>query len=66
MFETRPIQVLKGMLLQGHLYQASFPQVQFQMFAPNANKQCILVYEQEDEQQHVFFNIKRVWAYLAA
>ena len=54
------------MFLQGHLYQASFPQVQFQMFAPNANKQCILIYEQEDEQQHVFFNIKRVWAYLAA
>ena len=43
------------MFLQGHLYQASFPQVQFQMFAPNAKKQCILVYKQEDKQQHVFF-----------
>ena len=38
MFETRPIQVLKQIFLQGHLYQASFPQVQFQMFAPNAKK----------------------------
>ena len=39
------------MFLQGHLYQASFPQVKFQMPAPYANTQCILVYK----QQHVYF-----------
>ena len=38
--ETRPIQV-KRMFLQGHLYQASFPQLMFQIPAPNANNQCI-------------------------
>ena len=42
---------MKGMFLQGHLYQASFPQVKFQMPAPNANKQCILV----NNQQHCYF-----------
>ena len=41
MLETRPIQVIKQMFLQGHLYQASFPQLKFQIPAPNANKQCI-------------------------
>ena len=41
MFETRPIQFIKRMFLQGHLYQASFPQLKFQIPAPNANKQCI-------------------------
>ena len=39
------------MFLQGHLYQASLPQVKFQMPATYANKQCILVYK----QQHVYF-----------
>ena len=42
---------MKGMFLQGHVYQASLPQVKFQMPAPNANKQCILV----NNQQHVYF-----------
>ena len=42
---------MKGMFLQGHLYQAPFPQVKFQMPAPNANKQFILV----NNQQHVYF-----------
>ena len=37
------------MFLQGHLYQASFPQVEFQMPTPNANKQHVLV----NNQQHV-------------
>ena len=56
MFKARPIiQVIKWMFLQGYLYQASFPQVQLQIFAPNANKQCILVYEQEGKWQHVYF-----------
>ena len=32
--ETRPIQGIKGMFLQGHLYHVSFPQVKFQMSAP--------------------------------
>ena len=41
MLETRPIQVIKQMFLQGHLYQALFPQLKFQIPAPNANKQCI-------------------------
>ena len=39
------------MFLQGHLYQASSPQIKFQMPAPYANTQCILVYK----QQHVYF-----------
>ena len=39
------------MFLQGHLYQASLPQVKFQMPAPNANKQCILM----NNQKHVYF-----------
>ena len=39
MLETRPIQVIKRMFLQENLYQASFPQVKFQMPAPYANKQ---------------------------
>ena len=39
------------MFLQGHVYQASFPQVKFQMPAPNANKQCILV----NNQPRVYF-----------
>ena len=51
LLETRPIRVIKGMFLQGHLYHALFPQVKFQMPAPSANKQCILVYK----QQHVYF-----------
>ena len=42
---------MKGMFLQGHLYQASFPQVKFQMPAPNANKQCILV----NNQRYCYF-----------
>ena len=37
MLETRPIQVIKRMFLQGHLYQASFPQLKFQIPAPNAD-----------------------------
>ena len=41
MLETRPIQVIKRMFLQGQLYQASFPQLKFQIPAPNANKQCV-------------------------
>ena len=41
MLETRPIQVIKRMFLQGQLYQASFPQLKFQVPAPNANKQCV-------------------------
>ena len=41
MLETRPIQAIKQMFLQGHLYQASFPQLKFQIPAPNANEQCI-------------------------
>ena len=49
MHETRPIQVINQMFLQQHLYQASFPQVEFQTPAPNVNKQCIL------KQQHVYF-----------
>ena len=31
--------------------------LQFQMPAPNADKQCILMYKQEDKQQHVYFVI---------
>ena len=42
---------MKGIFLQGHLYQPSFPQVKFKMPSPNANKQCILV----NNQQHVYF-----------
>ena len=34
LLETRPIRVIKGMFLQGHLYHVSFPQVKFQMPAP--------------------------------
>ena len=34
-------QVIKQMFLQGHLYQASFPQLKFQIPAPKANKQSI-------------------------
>ena len=49
MLKTRPIQVIKRMFLQGHLYQASFPQVQFQLPAPNADKQCMLGYKPEDK-----------------
>ena len=41
MLERRPGQVIKQMFLQGNLYQASFPQLKFQILAPNANKQCI-------------------------
>ena len=41
MLERRPIQVIKQMFLQGPLYQASFPQLKFQIPAPNANKHCI-------------------------
>ena len=41
MLETRPIQAIKQMFLQGHLYQASFPQLKFQIPAPNANKQHV-------------------------
>ena len=37
MLGKRPIQVVKRMFHQGHLYQASFPPVKFQMPAPNAN-----------------------------
>ena len=40
----------KGMFLQGHLYKPSFPQLKFQMPAPYANKQCILM----NKQQHIF------------
>ena len=42
---------MKGRFLQGDLYQGSFLQVKFQMPAPNANKQCILM----NNQQHVYF-----------
>ena len=48
MLETRPIQVTKQMFLQGHLYQASFHQLKFQIPAPKANK-----------QQHVYFGLIR-------
>ena len=41
MRETRPIQIIKRMFLQGHLYQASFPQLKFQIPALNANKQHV-------------------------
>ena len=42
MLEKRPIQVIKRMFLEERLYQASFPQLKFQIQpAPNANKQCI-------------------------
>ncbi|CAH3134259.1 unnamed protein product [Porites lobata] len=41
MRETRPIQIIKRMFLQGHLYQASFSQLKFQIPAPNANKQHV-------------------------
>ena len=34
LLKTRPIRVIKGMFLQGHLYHVSFPQVKFQMPAP--------------------------------
>ena len=51
LLEKRPIQVIKQMFLQGYLYRASFPQVKFQMPAPNASKQCVLVYK----QQYVYF-----------
>ena len=37
MLGKRPIQVVKRMFHQGHLYQASFPPVKFKMPAPNAN-----------------------------
>jgi len=37
MLGKRPIQVVKRMFHQGHLYQASFPPVKFQIPAPNAN-----------------------------
>ena len=35
MLETISIQVVKQMFLREHLYQASFPQGQFQIPAPN-------------------------------
>ena len=35
MLETISIQVVKRMFLRGHLYQAAFPQGQFQIPAPN-------------------------------
>ena len=35
--EKRPIQVVKQIFHQGHLYQASFPPVKFQVPVPNAN-----------------------------
>ena len=57
MLKTRPIQVIKGMLLLGHLYQASFPQLKFQIPAPDANKQCIT---------HVQATACLFWAYTAA
>ena len=41
----------KANVSSGYLYQASFPQVKFQMPAPNANKQCVLIYK----QQYVYF-----------
>ena len=37
MLSKRPIQVVKRMFHQGHLYQASFPPVKFQMPSPHAN-----------------------------
>ena len=37
------------MFRQGHLNQDSFPQIQFQMPAPNVNEQCIHVYKQENK-----------------
>ena len=53
---------MKGIFLQGHLYQPSFPQVKFKMPAPNANKQCILM----NNQQHVYFvTTNDFWAYPA-
>ena len=57
MLETRPIQVIKEMFLQEHLYQASFPQLKFQIPAPNANKQCIT---------YVQATACLFWAYIAA
>ena len=64
MLETRPFPVIKRMFLQGHLYQASFPQLKFlQIPAPNANKQCITCVQATSCS---FCNAKRFWAYLAA
>ena len=56
MLKTRPIQVIKRMFLLGHLYHASFPQLKFQIPAPNANKQCIT---------HVQGTACLFWAYTA-
>ena len=61
--ETRPIQVIKRMFLQGHLYQASVPQQKSQIPAPNANKQCIT---RVQATACLFCNFKRFWAYPAA
>ena len=57
MLERRPGQVIKQMFLQGNLYQASFPQLKFQIPAPDANKQCIT---------HVQATACLFWAYTAA
>ena len=63
MLETRPIQVIKQMFLQGHLYQASFPQLKFQIPAPNANKWCNTCVQ---ATSCLFCNVKWFWAYPAA
>ena len=63
MLETRPIQVIKQMFLQGHLYQASFPQLKFQIPAPNANKRCNTCVQ---ATSCLFCNVKWFWAYPAA
>ena len=63
MLETRPIQVMKRMFLQEHLYQASFPQLKFHILAPNENKQCVT---RVQATACLFCNIKRFLAYPAA
>ena len=63
MLETRPIRVIKRMFPQGHLYQASFPQLTFQIPAPNANKQCITRLQ---ATACLSCNVKRLGAYPAS
>ena len=51
MLETRPIQAIRRMFLQGHLYQASFPQLKFQILLQMQTNSVLLAYR----QQHVYF-----------
>ena len=50
------------MFLQEHLYQASFPQLKFQIPAPNENKQCVT---RVQATACLFCNVKQFWAYPA-